>query len=149
MLNNIDALQSFIEQIEAKHGERKYLNEEIRQIYQEIRDAGMHPGTVRQMVRERRLDADVRREQYRLRDEYRRAIGLLEGTPLGDAGLDELQREADALADKMAPGYRADAMADALAGKSRKPFAEQAVHKPRRRARKLSLFNADHPQGTA
>lgn len=125
-INNIEALTSFIGRIEEKQADRKIINGELRGIYDEIRAAGMDAATVRQMVRERGLEDDVRAEQYRLRDEYRRALGLLADTPLGQA----MQPPADP--------PRVEWPTE---------FAQQPVHQPRRRRQRH--FDAEHPQGTA
>ncbi|HSR77786.1 MAG TPA: GapR family DNA-binding domain-containing protein [Xanthobacteraceae bacterium] len=121
-----DALKRFVDRIENLHDERKELNGTIRTVYDEIKEAGMDPATVRVMVKERGLDNVVRMDQYRIRDEYRRALGLYADTPLGEAAMER-------------------------AGASKpKPFAEQPVHAPRTRRRpKLKLFDREHPQGAA
>jgi uncharacterized protein (UPF0335 family) len=104
---NRDALVRFISRLEIHYGERKELNETIRGVYEEIRQAGMDAETVRVMVKEKALDPQIRQDQYDLRDEYRRALGLYADTPLGEAAMER-------------------------AATKPRPFAEQTVHPPRR-----------------
>lgn len=121
---NTEALIRYIERIEQLALERKGINADIRAVYDEIKQAEMHPGTVKQMVRERALKPEVRADQYRLRNEYRAALGLFADTPLGQAA-------EPPIADRPKP---------------------QTVHQPRpRRERKLRLrlFDGEHPMGAA
>lgn len=116
-----EALERYVEELEEKHAERKTLNEAIREVYAQIKQAGMDPATVRQMVRERRLEPEVRADQYRLRNEYREALGLFADTPLGEAAINRPI-----------------------------PFADQPMRRPRgARSGRLKLFDAEHPQGAA
>jgi uncharacterized protein (UPF0335 family) len=112
---NRDALGRFIDRLEVHYEERKGLNEEIRGVYEEIRQAGMDAETVRVMVKERALDPQIRADQYAMRDDYRRALGLYADTPLGEAAMERAEAETTATKPR--------------------PFAEQTVH-DRRRSRK-------------
>jgi len=117
---NETALQRYVGRIEEKHNERNDLNEEIKEIYAEAKDAGFDTTILREIVRERQMEEPARHSRYALLDSYRRALGMLAGTPLGDAAMN-----------------RAEAIhvAHPPAGKrGRKPrsFAEQPVHQPRR-----------------
>jgi uncharacterized protein (UPF0335 family) len=107
-----DALGRFVTRIEILRDERKGINNTLKEVYEEVRQAGMDAETVRQMVRERELDPVVRQNQYDLRDEYRRALGLYIDTPLGQA---------------MEPPV------DPKPAEWPRPFAEQLVHPPQRR----------------
>ena len=123
---NAMALQRFVRRIEQKHDTRKELNDEIKEIYGEVKAAGMDPATVRQMVKERKLAPEVRADQYRLRDEYRAALGLYADTPLGEAAMQRAAAEEAPLgADPLKP------QTTKMNG-ARKPFASQPVHSPRR-----------------
>jgi uncharacterized protein (UPF0335 family) len=115
-----DALGRFIDRLEIHYDERKQLNEDIRGVYEEIRQAGMDAETVRIMVKERALDPQIRHDQYAIRDEYRRALGLYADTPLGEAATER---------------------AEATATKPR-PFAEQTVHDPRRSRKRKTVDDA-------
>jgi hypothetical protein len=87
----------------------------------------MDAETVRQMVRERELDPVVRQNQYDLRDEYRRALGLYIDTPLGQA---------------MEPGVTEAPTVNGRAAKKPRPFAAQTVHDPRRSRKRKSVDDA-------
>jgi uncharacterized protein (UPF0335 family) len=86
MANGIDrdALQSYVGRIELLHDERDGITAEIAGVYSDAKDAGFDKKALRQIVRERRMDPDERIENYATLDEYREALGMLIGTPLGD-----------------------------------------------------------------
>src|SRR5947207_127521 len=82
-----DALQSFVGRIELLHDERDGITASIANVYREAKDAGFDKKALRQVVRERALDPDERIENYATLDNYREALGMLAGTPLGDAAI--------------------------------------------------------------
>jgi hypothetical protein len=91
--------------------------------YAAAKAAGYVPALVRQVVKERRLDAGERADQYARLARYRDEVGLFADTPLGEAAL-------RALADNVTPYPR--------------PFAEQPVHDRRRgRPRKSATQAAE------
>jgi uncharacterized protein (UPF0335 family) len=108
------ALRGYTDRIVNLHEQRDELNGDIRLVYAEAKGAGFDVTTVRSMVRELRMDTDARNAMYQLHEEYRRALGMLHGTPLGDAAE---EREA-----RVMP-------------MPAKPFAEQPLHEPKRRGR--------------
>ena len=125
-----DALGRFVTRIEILRDERKGINNTLKEVYEEVRQAGMDAETVRQMVRERELDPVVRQNQYDLRDEYRRALGLYADTPLGQAMEPGVTQE-EALSKAEAAVKSRQKSAKSAARKPR-PFAEQPVHPPQR-----------------
>lgn len=130
------ALSGFVEEIEHQFDERKIVTETLRGIYERAKAAGFVPEFLRQIVKERQMEAEDRRARYRTLDEYRRALGMLADLPLGEAAI----RSANIAATEASRDAR---------GKP-KPFAEQPVHHPKRgRAPRKVLFDAEHPQGTA
>lgn len=108
---NQEALGRYVDRIEALHVERDELTADIKAVYDEAKSAGFVTAVLRQIVRERRMEPDERHDHYALLDSYRRALGMLADTPLGEA-----------------------AMARAAAPKPR-AFAEQTLSPPRRRGR--------------
>ncbi|HSR77584.1 MAG TPA: GapR family DNA-binding domain-containing protein [Xanthobacteraceae bacterium] len=116
---NRDALGRFVSRLEMHYDERKEVNDTIRGVYDEIREAGMHPETVRQMVREKALDPVIRQDQYDLRDQYRRALGLYADTELGKA----MEPPAETMTKP-------------------RPFADQTVHPPRRTRKRKTVDDA-------
>jgi uncharacterized protein (UPF0335 family) len=100
------ALRGYVDRIVNLHEQRDELNGDIREVYGEVKEAGFVVGVVRGLVREYRMDAEARNALYQQQEEYRIALGMLAGTPLGDAAIDRPR-----------------------------PFAEQPMHEPRRRGR--------------
>lgn len=82
-----DRLRSFVERIERLEEEKATLAGDIREIYAEAKGVGFDAKTLRQIVRLRKLDSAERQEQEALLDLYKDALGMLDGTPLGDAAL--------------------------------------------------------------
>lgn len=78
-------LLSIVERIEALEEERRGLAGDIKDIYAEAKSAGYDPKVLRAIVAERREDAEARAERLALLDTYRAALGMLAGTPLGEA----------------------------------------------------------------
>lgn len=110
--DNIDhALRGYADRVVNLHTERKTLNKDIAEVYAEAKGAGFDVTTLREMVRELQMEPDARNARYQLLDEYRVALGLLAGTPLGD--------------------YATEAAARVVPMPA-KPFAEQPVHDPDR-----------------
>src|SRR5215475_5212817 len=124
---NTEALARYVERIEGLDVERQQLNSRVRVVYDEAKKAGFQPPIVRQIVRERKLEPEVRNDQYRLLDQYRAALGLYADTELGAWAM---QRAADA------SGWP---LKNPVVERPR-PFAEQTVHEPRRRGRPRKDF---------
>lgn len=82
-----DRLKSFIGRIEQLEEEKRGLTEDIKQVYVEAKGAGFDTKIMRQLIKERRRDADDLEEEQTLLEVYRRALGMLADTPLGEAVL--------------------------------------------------------------
>lgn len=80
-------LKSFVERIERLEEEKKTITEDIRDVYAEAKANGFDVKTMREIVRLRKMDADARSERETLLDLYMAALGMLAGTPLGDAAV--------------------------------------------------------------
>jgi len=78
-------LQSLIQRIERLEEEKRALQEDIKDIYAEAKSAGFDPKVMRAMIKERRMAEADRQEWQALCDVYRAALGMLDGTPLGEA----------------------------------------------------------------
>lgn len=120
---NETALQRYVGRIEEKHNERKELNEEIKEIYGEAKDAGFDTTILREIVRERQMEEPARHSRYALLDSYRRALGMFADTPLGQAAMDR----AEAIHAVHPPAGRR--------GRKPRSFAEQPITAPRPRGR--------------
>ena len=144
---NESALARYVERVEHLHEERASLGEDIKAVMEEAKNAGFVPKIIRQMVRERKMEPTELQDHLALLDSYRRGLGMLAGTPLGDAAMDR----AEATAMHPPAGKR---------GRKPRSFAEQPVHQPRRprgRPRKdaataladARLHLGEEPAGTA
>lgn len=104
------ALRGYADRVINLHTDRDTINVDIREVYKEAKDAGFDTTTLREIVREMRMDSDARNSRYQLLNEYRMAVGILADTPLGRAAEERVAERPT-------------------------PFAEQPVHEPRRRGR--------------
>ena len=82
-----DRLRSIVERIERLEEEKKALATDIKDIYAEAKSAGYDIKVLRQLIRERRQDAAEIEERETLLEVYRRALGMLAETPLGEAAV--------------------------------------------------------------
>ncbi|MBX7145990.1 MAG: DUF2312 domain-containing protein [Alphaproteobacteria bacterium] len=71
-----DQLLSFIERVERLEEEKASLMSDIRDVYAEAKANGFDTKTMRQIVRLRKLDDNVRQEQEAILDIYKQAVGL-------------------------------------------------------------------------
>ena len=69
-------LLSFIERVERLEEEKAALAEDIKEVYAEAKGVGFDVPTIRKIIRERKIDAQKRHEQYELFDLYKTAIGM-------------------------------------------------------------------------
>src|SRR4029077_8651979 len=82
---NAEALRGYVSRVENLHEQRDALNADIREVYAEAKDAGFDTTTLREIVREQRMDSEARTARYAMLDQYRQALGMLADTPLGQA----------------------------------------------------------------
>lgn len=80
-------LRSFVERIERLEEEKAAIATDISEIYREAKGQGFDTKTLRKVIQLRRLEAHERQEQQAMLDLYLDALGMLTGTPLGDAAL--------------------------------------------------------------
>ena len=81
-------LRSIVERIERLTEEKKSIGDDINDVYAEAKGNGYDVKALKQIVRERAQDANARAEHQSILDTYRRALGMLAGTPLGEAALE-------------------------------------------------------------
>lgn len=84
---NIGVLRGYVERVSSLHDTRDEVNGDIRAVYAEAKDAGFDTTILREIVKEYRTDGEARQSRYSLLDQYRRALGMLAGTPLGEAAM--------------------------------------------------------------
>lgn len=82
-----DRLRLLIERVERLEEEKKGIADDIKDVYAEAKAVGYDAKIMRQIVRLRKMKPDDRAEMEALLDTYKAALGLLVGTPLGDAAL--------------------------------------------------------------
>jgi len=82
-----DRLRSFVERIERLEEEKRGIGVDIKEVYAEAKSSGFDTKVMRLLIKERRMDKDDLDEQETLLDIYRRALGQLATTPLGEAAL--------------------------------------------------------------
>lgn len=84
-LNN---LKDYVDRVVRLHEERDQLNADIKEVYEEAKEAGYVPARLREVVREYRLDEETRNDRYTVLAAYRRALGMLADLPLGEAAME-------------------------------------------------------------
>jgi len=80
-------LRAIIERIERLEEEKKTISDDIRDIYAEAKGNGFDVKALRAIVRLRKQDANEREEQETILETYMQALGMLGGTPLGEAAV--------------------------------------------------------------
>jgi len=75
--NSVDPgrLKSLIQRIEKLNEERDSISNDIREVYSEAKSAGYTIAILRELIRERKLDAADRAEREELLRLYRDAVG--------------------------------------------------------------------------
>jgi uncharacterized protein (UPF0335 family) len=81
------ALSDYVERLDDIADQRAMLTAKAGEVYREIREAGLNAKAVRRIVQERRMDQDALAAFNDTLDNYREALGDLDGTPLGDASM--------------------------------------------------------------
>lgn len=71
-----DRLRLLIERVERLEEEKKGIQDDIRDVYGELKAVGYDPKIARQMVRLRKMRPDDRRELDLITETYRAALGL-------------------------------------------------------------------------
>lgn len=90
-----DQLRSVVERIERLEEEKAAIGADIKEVYAEAKANGFDTKTLRKLIVERRKDRAQREEEQALLEIYMAALGMLDGTPLGDAARRRLTDEAD------------------------------------------------------
>ena len=72
-----DQLRAFVERIERMSEEKDAITADIREIYAEAKGNGYDSRVLRQIIKERKQDANERAEREALLDLYRSALGML------------------------------------------------------------------------
>ena len=73
-----DRLKSFVERVERLESEKQGLQEDIKEVFAEMKGAGFDTKAVRQIIRLRKMDKADRQEQEAILELYKEAVGLVE-----------------------------------------------------------------------
>ena len=87
-------LQSFVDRLYERETEKQAVAQDVRDIKTEIKEAGMSPAAVAAIVKEKMRDAEKAAKAADLAeiiDQYKAALGLLDGTPLGEAAVNKFK----------------------------------------------------------
>lgn len=89
-------LRVLIERIERLDEERKAIVDDIKEVKKEAKGRGYSVKAIERLIKERAEtpgQKELRRETEALADVYRAALGMLDGTPLGDAARERLSKK--------------------------------------------------------
>ena len=111
---NRETLARYVERIEAMQVDRDAITGDMKEVFEEAKNAGFVPKILRQIIRERRMEEAERHDYYAAVDNYRRGLDMIADLPLGDAAIKRAAAES-------APKPR--------------PFADQPLSAPRARGR--------------
>lgn len=77
-------LADYVERLESLMAEKKTVAEKIKAEFAEAAGSGFDKRAIQQIIKERAADLDKTIEQRAIVESYRKALGSLSGTPLGD-----------------------------------------------------------------
>lgn len=79
-----DRLKSFVERIERLREEKRALEDDLKEVFAELKGTGFDVKITKIILRERAMDKDALDEESTLLDVYRRALGMVPdfGTPV-------------------------------------------------------------------
>lgn len=83
-------LLAFIHRIERLEEEKKAIADDIKDVKAEAKGVGFDIATINEIIKQRKLSPDQRAEKEALLDLYKASIGMLDGTPLGEAAIKKL-----------------------------------------------------------
>lgn len=86
-----EELRLLLERIERLEEEKKGIADDIKDVYAEAKGRGFDTRTMREIIKLRKMDTNARREREALLDTYKAALGMLDGTPLGNWAVKRLQ----------------------------------------------------------
>lgn len=90
--NTEGQLRSLVERIENLEESIKELQSDKSDIYAEAKGAGFDVKALKAIIKERKQDRDKAAELEAILDTYRHALGMLDGTPLGQAAIERAAR---------------------------------------------------------
>lgn len=85
--NSKEQLKSIVERIERLEADRTLISGDIKEVYAEAKSSGFDTKALRRIIAIRKKDPQQRQEEEAILDTYMLALGMLAGTPLGEAAL--------------------------------------------------------------
>lgn len=82
-------LHSFIQRWEHLETEKKTIASDQKEVMQEAANAGYDTSIIRSIIKARKMTEEERQERVHLMAVYMKAVGMLAGTPLGDAAIEQ------------------------------------------------------------
>jgi len=82
-----EQLKAIVERIERLEEEKKTIADDIKDVYGEAKGNGYDVTALKTIIKMRKEDANKRAEKETILETYLQALGMLGGTPLGDAAL--------------------------------------------------------------
>ena len=80
-------IKAIVERIEKLEEEKAVIAEDIKEVYSEAKGSGFDPKIIKKIIALRKQDAKKRAEEQALLAVYMDALGMLAGTPLGQAAM--------------------------------------------------------------
>lgn len=80
-----EALRSYVERADNLMDEIGNYNSDLKELKKEVKEAGYSVKAFNIIMRERRMDQETLAALNETLEEYRLKLGMLSGTPLGDA----------------------------------------------------------------
>jgi uncharacterized protein (UPF0335 family) len=74
--NTDAALEALLCRVERLEEEKKGIGDDIRDVYAEAKVKGYDTKTMREIIRQRRMEPDIRKERNQLIQQYANSIGL-------------------------------------------------------------------------
>ena len=108
--NTDAAIRRFVERIERLEQEKREIAAAIADIYKDAKAEILNVKALRELIRERRMDATKRAALAETLDQYTHALGDLAGTPPGEAAASDFGQRVEAAARERfaAAGYVPD-----------------------------------------
>jgi len=85
-------LKALVERIEKLEDEKTIIAEDIKEVYSEAKGNGFDPKIIKKLVSLRKQDAKKRAEEQAVLASYMDALGMLAGTPLGEAAVKAISK---------------------------------------------------------
>jgi len=92
-MGNNNQIKAIVERIEKLKEEKAVIAEDIKEVYAEAKGNGFDPKIIKKIIALRKQDAKKRAEEQAILAVYMDALGMLAGTPLGQAAMASFKTE--------------------------------------------------------